>query len=277
MFGYVELSDEIMNAVKSYIKKGEIVKISGEIELNGKYYREVVFSKRNLKSLKNHQQGYLYIDGNNEIVSSKNINRELAKLAHFYEIFFSGEKGLGILAALQAEGEQVTERAHSEEIVQGLDFLYGEGVSEAQKVKEVIKRLPASRERTNSKVNELYLLVNDIKEKNLIFNEELLQKLYQVYEDILKLNFEKVKLIGTLSDCCDFVKEQAEKKRKKWAVRFTKKVVGPLLRASDEISYFKRVIRTYANVLNMTTSQYIKFLNNMNKEKIEARANLVRI
>lgn len=277
MFGYVELSDEIMNAVKSYIKKGEIVKISGEIELNGKNYREVVFSKRNLKSLKNEQQGYLYIDDDNVVISSKNINRELAKLAHFYEIFFSGEKGLGILAALQAEGEQVTERAHSEEIFKGLDFLYEEGVSEAQKVKDVIKRLPASRERTNSKVNELHLLVNDIKEKSLIFNEELLQKLYQVYEDILKLNFEKVKLIGTLSDCCDFVKEQAEKKRKKWAVRFTKKVVGPLLRASDEISYFKRVIRTYANVLNMTTSQYIKFLNNMNKEKIEARANLVRI
>jgi hypothetical protein len=277
MFGYTELPDEIINLIKPYIKKGETCKVSGEIELNGKLYKEIIFYKRNLKSFKNEQQGYIYITHDNSVVSSKNIQNELAKLANYYEVFFSGDKGTGILAALQAEGVMETERSHKEDVVRGLGFLAEEGVSDAARIKEVFNSLPDLRVKSNVRINELSERIQQAKEGNQIFNQGLLEILYPAYEDILKLNFEKVKLIGTLADCCDYVKSQAEKKRKTWNIRFKSKLVGPLLRVSDEISYFRRVIRTYEKVLNMNTPQYIKFLNNLNKEKIENRANMVRI
>jgi hypothetical protein len=277
MLAYTELSDEIMNLIKPYMKKGEACKISGEIELNGKLYREVIFSKRNLKSFKNTQQGYLYIASDMSLLCSKTVQKELAKLAQYYEVFFSGEKGEGILAALQTEADTERERGHKENICNGLDFLIGEGVEDAGRVKEVVNRLPEFREKINLKVNELSSLVQNVKETKLTFDEELLQKLYPVYEDILRLNFEKVRLIGSIADCCDYVKDQAEKKRKKWKIRFKSNLVGPLLRVSDEISYFRRVIRTYEKVLNMNASQYIKFLNSLNKEKIENRASMIRM
>jgi hypothetical protein len=277
MLTYTELSDEIMNLIKPYIRKGEACKISGEMQLNGKLYREVIFSKRNQKSFKNEQQGYLYIASDNSILSSKNVQKELAKLAQYYEVFFSDEKSAGILAALQTEGDVERERGHKENIFKGLDFLSGEGIEDAARVKKVVEGLPELKEKINLKVNELSLAAEKAKETKLTFDEELLQKLYPVYEDILRLNFEKVRLIGSIAYCCDYVKDQAEKKRKKWKIRFKSNLVGPLLRVSDEISYFRRVIRTYEKVLNMNTSQYIKFLNNLNKEKIENRANMIRI
>jgi hypothetical protein len=277
MLTYSLPSDDMMNLIKPYIKKGEICKISGEIELNSKLYREVIFSKRNLKSFKNEHQGYLYIASDNSILCSKNVQKELAKLAQYYEVFFSEKKGEGILAALQTEGDLERERGHKEDICKGLDYLSKEGVEDAVRVQEVINRLPKNKEEINLKVNELSSEVNKVNETKLTFNEELLQKLYPVYEDILRLNFEKVKLIGSIADCCDYVKDQAEKKRKKWKIRFKSNLVGPLLRVSDEISYFRRVIRTYEKVLNMNASQYIKFLNNLNKEKIENRASMIRM
>lgn len=276
MLGYSELSGEINNLINPYVKKGEACKISGDIELNGKHYREIVFTKRNLKSFKNEQQGYLYIDSKNEIITSKNIQKELAQLAHYYEVFFSGEKGLGIIAALQAEGEGEAGRDNKEGIEQGLDFLASSGVEDARRVKKVFNGLPQLREQTTEKVNELTLLAKEVKESNNTFDDKVLERLYPVYEEILRLNFEKVKLIGTLADCCDYVKDQAEKLRKKWKIRVKRNIVGQLLRVSDEISYYRRIIRTYERVLNMSTSQYMKFLNNLNKEKTEARANLAR-
>jgi hypothetical protein len=277
MLTYTELSDEIMNLIKPYIRKGEACKISGEMQLNGKLYREVIFSKRNLKSFKNEHQGYLYIASDNTILSSKNVQKELAKLAQYYEVFFSEEKSEGILAALQTEVNLERERGHKENICKGLDFLFGEGIEDAARVKEVVNGLPELKEKINLKVNGLSSAAEKAKETKLIFDEELLQKLYPVYEDILRLNFEKVRLIGSIADCCDYVKDQAEKKRKKWKIRFKSNLVGPLLRVSDEISYFRRVIRTYEKVLNMNASQYIKFLNNLNKEKIENRASMIRM
>lgn len=277
MFGYIDLPGEVRDSVSSFIKKGEVCKLSGELELNGKAYREVLFSKRNLKSFKNEPQGYVYLSSDNSIVSSANIQKELARLAHYYELFFSGEKGIGILAALQTEEDMEREKGHKEDIVKGLDFLSEEGISDAERVKKVVTSLPDLREKGNIKINELLSRINEIKSDNKNFNEEQLQKLYPLYEDILRLNFEKVKLIGTLSDCCDYVKNQAEKKRKKWKVRFKSIFVGPLLRVSDEISYLRRIIATYEKVLGMNTPQYMKFLSNLNKEKIENRANMIRM
>ncbi|MCM0650598.1 hypothetical protein NBE98_19715 [Clostridium swellfunianum] len=277
MLEYKELSDETIEIIKTYVKKGESCRISGQIVLNNKVYREIIFYKRNLRTFRNENQGYLYLDENNSIVSSKNIQKELAKLAQYYDVFFSDGKNGGILAALQTEEQLEREKGHMEDIITALEFLSSEGIEGAVKIKDVVYKLPEAREKANKKVNELALLIKNVREENNTFDEAVLQKIYPVYEDVLKLNFEKVRLIGTLYDCCDYVKEQAERQRKKWKIRFKSKLVGPLLKLSDEISYFRRVIRTYEKVLNMNTSQYVKFLNNINKEKIENRFNMVRI
>lgn len=276
MAAYEELTDELINVAKPYLRKGETCRVSGIIELNSKAYREITFLKRNIKMLKMEKQGYLYITSDNSIISSKNVQKEIAKLAHYYEIFFSDEKGVGILTALQSEGDIERNSEDYGEVLKGLEFLKAKEVDDIEKMKYVIDKLPVLRNESNKKINELAKLILESKKDSILINEEVISRLHPLYEEVLRLNFEKVKLIGGLEDCCDRIKDSSEKWRKKWSVRFKRGAVGPLLKVEDEISYFRRVIRTYKSVLDMSSGQYSKFLSNMNKEKIESRLSLIR-
>lgn len=277
MPAHMEENDEFLHIIKPYMKKGESYIVSSFIELNGKKYREVGFFKRGFKALGRDICGYLYINNDWTLVTSKNIQRELAKLGLFNDIFFSSERNLSILAGLKTEKDLKRDLSEVEEVLKGLDFLYGQHIESALKVKNVTRKLTELRQKTNNEINRLSSLVNEVEENGQAFSQELLENLYPFYEQILKLNFEKVKLIDSLEDCLDEIKTQAKKIRKKLKYRMNQNVVRPLLRVEDEVSYYIRIIRTYAKVLNMTTFQYLKFLSDMNKEKAEARVNLIRI
>jgi hypothetical protein len=277
MAAYEELTGELLNVANPYLRKGETFRVSGTLQLNGKAYREIIFLKRNLRMLKMEKQGYLYITSDNTIISSKNVQKEIAKLAHYYEIFYSDEKGVGILTALQSEGDIERNSEDYGEVLKGLEFLQTREVEDIDKIKYVIDKLPVLRNESNEKINELAkLILENKKNNNTLINEEIIAKLRPLYEEVLRLNFEKVKLIGSLEDCCDKIKDSAEKWRKKWSVRLKRGAVGPLLKVEDEISYFRRIIRTYKSVLDMDAGQYSRFLSNMNKEKIDGRLSLIR-
>lgn len=268
------LSDEQKIIINNFIKKGEDFKELGTLEFNGKTFKEIVFLKKGLKLFGSGPSGYIYIDSDNKIVNSKNVIKELSRLAYFSEAFFSTEKGKGILPSLQSKDDVKSDRLEFEDISRGLDFLKEEQIEGTDKVKHVVKKLPDLKEVMDKESKKLEEAIDKYRDRP--FGEENLKDIYPIYEDILRLNFENVKFISTLSDVCDNVQVAAEKKRKKWAIRVKKNVVGRLMRVSDKIAYFKRVIRTYGDVVNMTTPQYLKFLGDMNKEKIEIRSNLVR-
>lgn len=268
------LSEELKNIAKTYQKSGEYFKEISELEFNGKTYKEIGFYKRGLSLFGSEVLGYIFVDNDNNVLNSQNVIKELCKLAHYNEAFFSTEKGKGILAALKNKDDVISERLEVDPISSGLDFLRDNGVLGTEKIKYVVKKLPDAKEVIDKKTEVFAEVINKYRDK--IFNEESLKLIYPYYEEILKLNFENVKLIATVADVCQDVQVAAEKTRKKWAIRAKKNVVGQLIRTSDKIVYFKKVIRTYNDVIDMSTSQYVKFLNNMNKDKIENRARLVR-
>lgn len=276
MHGYTEADKKISEGLKQYKKGTEAYKVSGKIELNNKFYREVIFTKKNLIRTKAEVKGYLYLDDENKPVIDRILIADLAKLGYYYEMFFNDSKAAGILATLKTEQEIQRERDNVEQIVEGLNFLYEQKVYAAERVKSVFTRNLNLREKSNVKLQELSSIIVKIKEQDLEFNLELLNKLYPYYEDVLLINFEKVVSIASIKDCIDEVIKEAEKNRKKWGAKFISNMVGKLIKVSDELSYFKRLITIYSSVLQMNSSQYIKYLNNINKEKIEERIGLVR-
>lgn len=86
MFKYSK-ADEVLNEkLSSYTNKGEYLLVSDVIKYNQIEYREVLFNKKTL--LMEESKGIEYIDENNNIVQDKNIQKSLATLAYYYEIFF---------------------------------------------------------------------------------------------------------------------------------------------------------------------------------------------
>ncbi len=100
MFKYSKADEVLKGKLSSYTNKGEYLLVSDVIKYNQieyllvsdviKYnqieYREVLFNKKNL--LIEEVKGIGYIDENNNIVQDKNIQKSLATLAYYYEIFF---------------------------------------------------------------------------------------------------------------------------------------------------------------------------------------------
>lgn len=276
MLMYIEPTVEINKAIHALRKKGEEFKVSGLINYAGKNYREIIIYKKGFSLVKKEAEGYIYLDEENSIIKSQNVINELAKLAHFYEVFFSEEKGGGIVSALQNEGNVLREKSEFDEMINVLESLGNDGVREAFEMKNVMVKLIELRQQSNKIISDLVNDLEALKNKESIFNGEILEKLYPKYEDAIKQNFEKVKLIASFGNNYDYIKDMADKKRKKFSNRFQRKITAPLLKLTYEIGYFKRVIRTYEKVLDMSSSQYSKFFNNMTKEKIESRFHKAR-
>jgi hypothetical protein len=273
---YTEPTVEINKAIHSLRKKGEEFRVSGLINYAGKNYREVIIYKKGFSLVKKEAEAYIYLDEENSILKSQNVINELAKLAHFYEVFFSDEKGGGIVSALQNEGNVLREKSEFDEMINVLESLGSDGVREAFQLKNVMVKLIELRQQSNQIISDLADDLEVLKDKGAIFNEEILEQLYPKYEAAIKQNFEKVKLIASLRNNYDYIKDMADKKRKKLSNRFQRKITAPLLKLTYEIGYFKRVIRTYEKVLDMSSSQYSKFFNNVTKEKIEGRCHKAR-
>ncbi|MFL0247940.1 hypothetical protein [Candidatus Clostridium stratigraminis] len=276
MLGYTEVDANAINVIRSYIKPSEGCWVSGNIEVNDKLYKEVIFYKKSIFKLDKEVRGYLYLDEYDKLVSDKNIISELAKLCFYYETFFSKDKAKGILATLKTEAELQRAKDKINQISEGLDFLLTQKVYAAERVKGIFLKNYNLEEKSNSVLEELSSNIKTIRDQDLTFNIEFLNKLYPYYEEVLKINFEKVLNTASIGDCIDEVRKESEKTRKKWGVRVIKNMVGKLMRVSDELSYFKRIISIYSSVLQMNSSQYLKYLNSINKDRIEKKINLTR-
>lgn len=276
MLGYTEFDKKKTESLKPYIKSGEKCKVSGIIEFNSKFYREVIFSKKRFMRMRLENNGYLYLDDENKVVTDRTLLKDLVKLGYYYDIFFNADKAAGILSTLKTELDIQKDKNNADEIGEGLDFLLSQKVYAAERVKSVVIKMLNLKEKSNIILEELSNIIKIMRQQDLNFNLELLNKLYPYYEDILKLNFEKIIYISTIQNCIDEVIKEAEKKRKKWGVRIISNMVGKLIKVSDELSYYRRLIEIYSSVLHLNSNQYIKYLNNTNKEKIDKRISLVR-
>lgn len=85
MFKYSKADEVLKERLNLYINKGEYLLVSDAIKYSQIEYREVLFNKKTL--LMEETKGIGYIDENNNIVRDKNIQKSLATLAYYYEMF----------------------------------------------------------------------------------------------------------------------------------------------------------------------------------------------
>lgn len=134
MFKYSKADEVLKEKLSSYINKGEYLLISDVIKYNQIEYREVLFNKKNL--LIEEVKGIGYIDENNNIVQDKNIQKSLATLAYYYEIFFCINKKNNIFKALRSEEDLHKENEDIELSIKALEFFAkgkGKGYRKSEK------------------------------------------------------------------------------------------------------------------------------------------------
>ncbi|MBO0575995.1 hypothetical protein EXQ42_14630 [Clostridium botulinum] len=274
MFKYFKVDEALKEKLNSYTHKGEYLLVSGGIKYNEIEYREVLFNKKNL--LIEEVKGIVYIDENNNIVQDNNIQKSLARLSYYYEIFFCIGKKNNIFKALRNEEDLCKENKDIELSITALEFLQKEKIQDTEKVKNILLQLSSLRKKTNDLLKEMESIIESISNEEDTISEESFKKVYPIYKEILKLNFKNIKLIYSGIDYYDYIKECVNKKRKSFSIRFNKKLSEPLFKLDYQINYFKKLLKTYNEILCMNERDYLKSVYNSEKHNINERLCIIR-
>jgi len=275
MFKYFKVDEALKEKLNSYTHKGEYLLVSGGIKYNEIEYREVLFNKKNL--LIEEVKGIVYIDENNNIVQDNNIQKSLARLSYYYEIFFCIDKKNNIFKALRNEEDLCKENKDIELSITALEFLQKEKIQDTEKVKNILLQLSSLRKKTNDLLKEMESIIESISNEEDTISEESFKKVYPIYKEILKLNFKNIKLIYSGIHYYDYIKECVNKKRKSFSIRFNKKLSEPLFKLGYQINYFKKLLKTYNEILCMNERDYLKSVYNSEKHNINERLKVLRI
>lgn len=274
MFKYSRVDEALKEKLNSYTNKGEYLLVSDGIKYKEMEYREVLFNKKNL--LIQEVKGIVYIDENNNIVQDKNIQKSLARLYYYYEIFFCLDKKNNIFKALRNEEDLNKENKDIELSIKALEFLQKEKIKDTEKIRNILLELPSLRKRTNDLLKEMKSIIENIFNEEDTMSKESFEKVYTIYKEILKLNFKNIKLIYSGIDYYDYIKECVNKKRKSFSIRFNKKLSEPLFKLDYQINYFKKLLKTYNEILCMNERDYLKSVYNSEKHNINERLKILR-
>ncbi|EPY2274832.1 hypothetical protein ACXAUS_003742 [Clostridium sporogenes] len=274
MFKYFKVDEALKEKLNSYTHKGEYLLVSGGIKYNEIEYREVLFNKKNL--LIEEVKGIVYVDENNNIVQDKNIQKSLARLSYYYEIFFCIDKKNNIFKALRNEEDLCKENKDIELSITALEFLQKEKIQDTEKFKNILLQLSSLRKKNNDLLKEMKSIIESISNEEDTISEESFKKVYPIYKEILKLNFKNIKLIYSGIDYYDYIKECVNKKRKSFSIRFNKKLSEPLFKLDYQINYFKKLLKTYNEILCMNERDYLKSVYNSEKNNINERLCIIR-
>lgn len=260
--------------LKQYIKYNEKVKLSEKVSYLGNKYREAVIRKK-ITGAFSDGEAYLYIDENGVPVYDSSIIKNVADLVYYYDIFY-GDPKRSLKTAYRSEEEINRDELKYEGLVFVLDFLIGEQDLEAQTVKNIVSRFPEIRKRNNEMIKEILESMAEIEKSDEVFSEKNLEGLYVKYIDAMKANFESIKYIERGKAYYSDLKKKVDKKRRKYTIRWNKKLSTPFFDLSYELGYYIKLLTTYDQVLYMNSSQYEKFLKNSLKETVDFKIKRVR-
>ncbi|NFA59419.1 hypothetical protein EXM42_03120, partial [Clostridium botulinum] len=247
MFKYSKVDKVLEQKLNLYINKDEYILVSDYIEYNEIKYKEILFNKKNL--LSEEVKGITYIDECNNIIRDENIQKSLVRLFYYYEIFFCLDKKSNIFKALRNEEDLCKENKDIELSMKALEFLQKEKIQNTEKVKNILLELPNLRKRTNDLLKEMKSIIENVANEEDFISEEISKKVYKIYKEILRLNFKNIKLIYSEINYYDDIKKSINKKRKYFSIRFNKKISEPLFKLEYQINYFKKLLKTYNEIL----------------------------
>ncbi|QGU94981.1 hypothetical protein GOM49_07640 [Clostridium bovifaecis] len=268
---YKSASPSVLEKIKDYIDKGESVSVSEEFLWKGKSYRQVLIAKKTLKKI---ETGFLYIDKNENIVDNKNLQRELSRLSYYLNVFFNADSETSIKKALKSDEVREREIGDLKDVSESLKVLQDQGLKEAGTVKGITDKIQDIMERYNAKIYEINLKAGEYRNGGERFNEEILAKLYTIYEEGLLLNYEKIKLLSKSREEYDSIKSFASKK--KAASFFNRKKVLALTKIVYTMEYYKRLLSKHENILGMTRQQYLAYIKESESSYMEKRMQLIR-
>ncbi|WP_392486653.1 hypothetical protein ACER0A_003690 [Haloimpatiens sp. FM7315] len=283
----IDNKENILEKIRPYIKKGESITLGEKLKYKEKTYMKIYLNKGILATIKKQENEVLFIDESFKFIDKEPILKELLKLSHYEKIFFNENNKISIFKAIQDEAQMIKDERDYNEVAIVLKFLKNEMKAKGkykdlfengmEEILKIIDEVPKLRKDNNEKLKELLIAVKDMKEKGVIFSDQVLNDIYPIYKEALVMNFKKVKVIAKGKEYYHMLKKLAEKKRRIFALTLRwRQYIGNLIKMNYVMGYFEKVVNTYDKLLYMNEGDYIRFLKDMENSNVQNKIKNVR-
>jgi hypothetical protein len=248
------------------------------VEVKGRKYRELVFFAGSIIGRpKKEVKGLIYLDENDGVVTDKRLQSELSTtFAVIEELLDEGfiEK---LSRTIKSEKNLAVEEAQSKFFEANLKHLSTRSIYGADIVLEIAKKLPELKKNNDAAVVNFINKAKEFENAEVIASTKVLMELKPLYTETLMKNYEKVKLIGTGRSYYEVVKKGAAKVfRSKIKGAFGSKIEGSAVTLDYELNHLMRIVKTYNLILDMSASEYLKYLRDMEKSQINEKNEKLR-
>ncbi|WP_027626884.1 hypothetical protein [Clostridium lundense] len=271
----MDVPKEIEEKISPYIQKGENIKFIN-IKYNDKIYKEIQFRKKAFGRGNYILKGILYLSEENEVVKSGPIVQELGKLSFHYKNIFDRDNRFSLISTHEDEGAIKRQEDDFQKAINAINLLKDDINFDIEKMKSIIQKVISIRKQKNESIEKIIKLEEVLKSKNYVFGEEMFSKSYSIFEDILRENFKSIRLIYSTNEYYDEIKRECTKKKRGLSIRFNLKIKESFYKLDYVLGYFKKIIKTYSNIVDFNENSYIKFIRNKHNEIIKENLNGLR-
>ncbi|MBU5485482.1 hypothetical protein KQI86_14265 [Clostridium sp. MSJ-11] len=272
---YKDIENKTEEIIKTYYQKGETAKAI-HIQYKGNTYKSVQFRKKGFGKNYYILKGVLYLTEKDEIVKDNNLLEEIEKLTYYYKSIFNVDNKNSIVSSYEDDSSINRYEDDSNRAISALEFLKDDGMEEALKLKEVIIKVAELRKEKNNKIKELLILEEKIKDNDYVFTDTLFIKAHSIFEEILRINFQSVKLINLWKIHYEDLIKAVRKKKRSFHVKLHREMYVAFIKLEYILSYFKRILNTYDSILDLDENTYMRYIRNKHKEIIKENLKWIR-
>jgi hypothetical protein len=269
----VKPEGKLKELVDIYKRGREVPRVSIEVELKGKKYRELNFYAVSIigkkKDLVN---GLVFVDEKDNVVKDKRLQGELStvflNLEQLLDMAFIEKLAKTIINKKSPEIDE----AQNKSIEANLLYLATRNIYGAEIVRDIVLKLPELKKTNNAAVEKFIEKAKEFNKSEIVGKNNELLELKLLYTDTLMKNFEKVKLIGTGRSFYDGVRKGAAKVfRNKITGSIGSKLEGSAVTLDYELNHLMRIVKAYEMIIDMSTSEYQKYLKELDKRLINEK------
>ena len=278
MYFYMNDDRKFKRAASRNKKSGEIYKVSQKLNFDGINYRQIAYYKSFLGINGKEMSGICYITNDGNTVGDKYTIENLAKLGYRAETFFD-ENSVKTYEGFIESDEKINEKKEQyDALIPALKLFKDEDVAGCDEIMDILNK-HIDYKIANREIIEKY--IDKIRScegmEEIVFTKEMTDEVKTYYNEVFMQNFRIVKLFDKGRDYYGGIRKKINHEKRSIATTMTAPGIKRMsLRLETFVDYACNLLKLYDKVIDLNENEYIKYFNNIEKEKIEERISLVR-
>ena len=278
MYFYMNDDKKFKGAASINKKSGEIYKVSQKLNFDGINYRQIAYYKSFLGVNGKKISGICYITDDGNIVNNEYTIKALTKIGYRAETFFD-ENSIKTYEGFIESDEKIKEKKEQyDAMIPALKLFKDENVAGCDEIIDILNKhidyKIANREIVQKYIDKIRSYEGM---EEVVFTEKMMDEIKTYYNEVFMQNFRIVKLFDKGRDYYGGIRKKINHEKRSIATTMTSPGIKKMsLRLETFIDYACNLLALYDKVINLNENEYIKYFNNLEKDKIEEKISLVR-